>query len=316
MVDFEYLQKGIAGLANAHPLGTMSGHLGAAVTAGYFIGEDHGDLSVTISRGIESELDRVLKGEEAIWFDVKKTGTKPSQLFATGPKQAAVPDRIQNIAAALAENVATLKQSGHNVIFASIAIRALRSHEQYATPWAIDGICKLISKFDDVSSGRGYFGKKVGWKTAGQILSSKGPPIQPYRSIQEMIDLTMIELIEGSAVKKQGFGGYWHLINHAAGIVELDRLGYPMLAKSSLPAHRQHLQLIRAIPDLSEELGVVNASKHDPLVDEYWSEELTRGGASLTHRIKTIYGYHILRRHVEESEFKIQADSAFRNLMD
>ena len=34
MVDFKYLQKGIAGLANAHPLGTMSGHLGAAVAAG------------------------------------------------------------------------------------------------------------------------------------------------------------------------------------------------------------------------------------------------------------------------------------------
>ena len=139
------------------------------------------------------------------------------------------------------------------MIFASIAIRALRSHEQYATPWAIDGICKLIKKFDRVSSGRGYFGKKNGWKTANKITLSGVAQVKPYRSIQEMIDLTMVELIEGSSVKTQGFGGYWHLINHAAGIVELDRLGYQTLAKSALPAHRQHMQLIRALPDLSEE---------------------------------------------------------------
>ena len=147
MVDFKYLQKGIAGLANAHPLGTMSGHLGAAVAAGYFIGEDHADLSAVVTRGIESELERVLNGEEAIWFDVKKTGIQPTELFEIGPYQAAVPDRIREIAAALAGNVGTLKQSGLNVIFASIAIRALGSHEQYATPWAIDGVCKLIKKF-------------------------------------------------------------------------------------------------------------------------------------------------------------------------
>ena len=117
-------------------------------------------------------------------------------------------------------------------------------------------------------------------------------------------------------MKTQGFGGFWHLINHAAGIVELDRLGYGELAKSALPAHRQHLAMMRSLPDLSEELGVVKASEHDPLVDDYWSEELSRGGASLTHRIKTIYGYHILRRHVEDSEVRIQSDKAFRNLMD
>jgi hypothetical protein len=36
MIDFDYLYKGICGLANAHQAGTMAGHLGAAVAAGYF----------------------------------------------------------------------------------------------------------------------------------------------------------------------------------------------------------------------------------------------------------------------------------------
>ena len=316
MFDFEYLEKGIVGLTNAHPLGTMSGHLGAAVAAGYFIGEDHAELPLAVTTGIESELDRVIDGEEAIWFDVKKTGTQPADLFKMGPNQSSVPKRIQDIATALNGNIGTLRQSGHNVIFASIAIRALRSHDEYATPWAIDGICKLIRKFNDVSSGRGYFGKKTGWKTADKVEVPATARSQPYRSIQEMIDLTVLELIESGGLKKQGFGGFWHLINHAAGIVELDRLGYQALAKSALPAHHQHLQLIRVLPDLTEELGPIKSSKHDPLVADYWSEPLERGGASLTHRIKTIYGYHILRRHLEGSSIQNKGDEAFKNLMD
>ena len=112
---------------------------------------------VGLTTGIESELDRVLDGEEAIWFDVKKTGTHPADLFKMGPNQSSVPKRIQDIATALRGNIGTLRQSGHNVIFASIAIRALRSHDEYATPWAIDGICKLIRKFNDVSLGAARF---------------------------------------------------------------------------------------------------------------------------------------------------------------
>jgi hypothetical protein len=81
MVDFKYLYLGICGIANAHPLGTMAGHLGSAVAAGYFIGEDNTDLPDEVFRGIESELDRIIAGEEAIWFDVEKTGVKPNELF-------------------------------------------------------------------------------------------------------------------------------------------------------------------------------------------------------------------------------------------
>lgn len=39
MIEFEYLCKGICGLANAHKADTMAGHLGAAVVAGYLFGE-------------------------------------------------------------------------------------------------------------------------------------------------------------------------------------------------------------------------------------------------------------------------------------
>ena len=61
MIDFDYLYKGICGLANAHKAGTMAGHLGAAVVAGYFFGEDQSDLPKEIYQGIEGEFELIFK---------------------------------------------------------------------------------------------------------------------------------------------------------------------------------------------------------------------------------------------------------------
>ena len=56
MVDFEYLYKGLCGLARAYRANPMAGHLGAAVVAGYFFGEDQHDLPDEVHAGIEKTL--------------------------------------------------------------------------------------------------------------------------------------------------------------------------------------------------------------------------------------------------------------------
>ncbi len=65
----------------------MAGHLGAAVAAGYFIGEDQSELPDEVFRGIEGELDRVIAGEEAIWWNAKKAGLTPADLFQPLPEE-------------------------------------------------------------------------------------------------------------------------------------------------------------------------------------------------------------------------------------
>ena len=85
-----------------------------------------------------------------------------------------------------------------------------------------------------------------------------------YASIQEMVDVTIDELIATAAVKKQGFGGLWHIINHAAAITELDRFGYKEVAKLALPAHHQHIRLWRSLPDVKNELGPVLKAEGRP----------------------------------------------------
>lgn len=315
MVEFDYLYKGLCGLANAHKASALAGHLGAAVIAGYFWGEDLGDLDGDIYRGVERELDRVMKGEEAFWFNSRKAGVTAPELFKSLPDEEARQDLIPNIANALSANIGKTRQSGHNVIFAGIAIRALHDHPQYATPAIVGGICKLIEGFNGVTAGRGYYGQKTGWKQGEQVELSLANNFPIYRSQQEMVEIVIDELIASVKSRKQGYGGMWHLINHTASLTELSRFGFEALARKGFAGHHQHVRLIRSLPDVSEELGLLDRSELDPRVPGYWKGELKRDEARLTHRIKTLYGFHTILQFINDDEKYRQAQEAVRFLM-
>lgn len=315
MIDFQYLHTGLYGLANAHKAGTMAGHLGAAVVAGYFFGEDQSDLPDEVFRGIEGEIKRIIAGEEAIWWNTKQAGITPADLFKPLPKEEPKPDTIKTIAEALQKNVGDLRESGHNIIFASIAIRALKDHSDFATPQVIGGIRKLIEGFNTAHPGKGYYGKEKGWAYGNKVELAADDNFRPYASIQEMAEVTIEELIATAATKKQGFGGLWHIINHAAAITEMDRFGFKELAKSALPAHRQHVRLWRTLPDVEGELGAVSKAEHAPRDPAYWKGMLKRDEARLTHRIKTLYGFYTLKRFIEREAQRKKAEDAFLYLM-
>lgn len=315
MVKFKYLHKGLCGLANAHRASTLAGHLGAAVVAGYFFGEDQSDLDAAVYRGIEGELDRIIRGEEAIWFNAKKAGISVGELFEPLPKERPQEELILTIAEALSQNVDQTRQSGHNVIFAAIAVRGLHDHPQYATPTAITGIRKLIEGFDNASPGRGYYGQEKGW-LEGKASLPNDDSFPPYKDLPEMANVVIDELIDTASVRRQGFGGLWHIINHAAGIIELSQFGYESLARQSLAAHRHHVRLWRSLPDVEAELGAVKKADHDPRQPEFWTTgTLKRDQARLTHRIKTLYGFFTLLRFVQDEVKREQAEDSLLYLM-
>ncbi len=315
MIEFDYLYRGVCGLANAHRAGVLSGHLGAAVVAGYFFGEDHTELPEEVCRGVEGELDRIIQGEEAIWFNARKAGLTPSDLFKKFPQQPAQEKPVESLAQALNRNVAKTRQSGHNVIFATIAMRALSDHPEYATPQIVAGIRKLIAGFDNAHAGRAYFGKEKGWLTEKEISLENAQPLPKYQSITQMAETMISTLISEATVRRQGFGGLWHLINHAAGIVELDNLGFEELALKALPAHHHHLQLWLFLPNLVSELGPVVKAEHHPFEPVYWKGMLKRDEARLTHRIKTMYGFYTLLKYLDDDSKIRQAEDAFLYLM-
>ena len=79
-----------------------------------------------------------------------------------------------------------------------------------------------------------------------------------------MAEVVIDELIRSASLRRQGFGGLFHIINHAAGLVELSRCGYSALARKGWPAHRHHVRLWRSLPDVAEELGALEPAEHDP----------------------------------------------------
>lgn len=316
MVAYDYVPKGLRGLARSGQINAMAGHLGAAVVAGYLFSEDHVELPDGVHAGVQNELDRIIRGEEAIWFNEKQAGITIPELFEPFPDEEPQKERIGEIAEALNGNVATMHQSGHNVIFASIALRALRDHGANATPSVVSGICRLIKRFDGATPGRGNFGKAKGWLRGEQVTLTPETDFPPYADIQTMIETTLDELIGSASVQRQGFGGLHHLINHAAGLVELSLLGYKDLALKGLPAHHHHVRLLRQLPDLESEFGPVVKARHDPRTAAYWSDEpLRRDSAMLTHRVKTLYGFFTLTRFAEDEAKCRRAEERFLYLM-
>jgi hypothetical protein len=257
----------------------------------------------------------VIAGEEAIWFNAKQAGVTPAQLFEPLPTETAAPESVAAIAEALEKNVGETRQSGHNIIFASIAVRAFHDHPDLATPQAVAGVAKLIAGFNNAHAGRGYYGKETGWLTGNQVKLPPGGDFPAYSAIQEMVATTIGELIATAAKKKQGFGGLWHLINHAAAITEMARFGYKELARKALPAHHQHIRLWRSLPDVEAELGPMVRAHDDPRRPAYWEGMLKRDEARLTHRIKTLYGFYTIRRFIDDDGLRAKAEDAFLYLM-
>lgn len=316
MVEFAYLYRGLCGLARAHRANTMAGHLGAAVTAGYFFGEEHHDLHARVTAAVEGELDRIIAGEEGIWFNQQRAGITIEELFEPMTGGESQPELIGTIADALAENIDQPRQSGHNVIFASIAIRALKDHPEYATDEMVEGIRRLIIGFNGVVPGRGYYGRERGWISGEKMDLAELPDVPRYESLPEMAEVVVGELIESGGVRRQGFGGLFHLINHAAALTELSQYGFEDLALSGLPAHQRHLQLWRSLPDVEEELGKLVPAVHDPRTPAYWEGEPSgQWSAQLTHRIKTLFGFHTLLRYVDDVQKQAAAREQFLYLM-
>ncbi len=310
MIDFGYLQKGLYALARAHRVNSMAGHLGAAVVAGYFIGEQHPELDDRVYKGIEAELDRIISGE-SVFSPGKGAVISASEMFEPFAKENPKVSLIGDIAEALSGNIDKTRQSGHNVIFTAIAIRALKDHPELAMPAVIDGIRKLIASFDGASPGSGYYGKEKGRIDGNKITLQDDESFPPYANLDEMGKAVLDELIIRPGQRREGFGGMHHIINHAAALAELENYGYPELAREGLSAHHQHLMLFRSLPDVADEHGAETPTEFSPFAAEFWEpDKIRRERAHLTHRVKTMYGFKLLTGlEPEPDKIKIATDN-------
>lgn len=316
MISADYLYKGLCGLASAHRANCMAGHLGASLIAGYFLGQDQPGLDPAVCACIEGEMDRVAEGAEPFWYDAAKAGVAVPELFAAFPEGDSQEQRIGEIATALSGNIDSLRQSGHNVIFAALALRALHEHPEHATDAIVDGVCRLTRGFDNAGPGKGYYGEARGWVGGNETSLSADADLPPYDSEKAMAATVIDEVISSAGEHRQGFGGLFHVINHAAALADLSRLGYGGLARRGRASHSDHLCLWRGLPNLEGELGGLVQAEHDPRTPQYWRRtESVQWSGWLTHRLKTLYGFSRLLQSVVNPATVAQAERQFLYLM-
>lgn len=319
MINFKYLSKGLNALARAHRMSAMAGHLGAAAVAGYFIGEQRPDLDPDVTKGIEGDLDRVMGGESVFGSKMTKNSKiLDSELFEDFPKEKSNESLIDGIAEALEKNIKKPRESGHNVIFASIAIRALKEHPEFATPSIIDGIRKLMALFDNANPGNGYYGKAKGRIMGNKITLPDGDDgTPPYTDVKGMVEAVLDEIInQDPKIHRRGYGGLIHVNNHAAAITDLAKYGYPEIVPAAIASHRQHLRLWRNLPSVADEFGPEPFSEFSPYTSAYWTfGKVPYDRALLTHRVKTMFGFDELAKAIDDESKEKKAYDKLRYMM-
>lgn len=300
MIDFEYLAKGLNALARAHHVSAMAGHLGASVIAGYFVGEQRPNLDGKVFSGIEGDLIRVMAGDSVFG----KGKLRDPGMFEPFGKEKSDASLVDGIAEALKQTLNKPRSSGHNVIFASLAIRALKEHPELATPSITDGIRKLILKFQSIHPGWGFLEK--GRVSGNEVKLREDDGAPEYAEMEGMADAVFDLIIQlDPNYRRQGYGGPVHICNHAAAITDLAHYGYAELVPQAIKAHRQHLRLWMALPNLINKLGPGKMSRHSAYSPEYWTGKIRYDSALLTHRVKTMFGFDELAA-VSDNEAKVK----------
>lgn len=310
-IDFRYLANGLNFLGRVHHYqDNMSGHIGASLIAGYFFGEEHQDLDDEVYQGVETNLERIIHAGNP---DQRRGGFTRAEMFLRFPKEKPDETLIDGIAEALEAGIDKPRQSGHNVIFASAAIRALKTHPEFATPSITDGIRKYILQFKSVNPGAGYYGKERGLIRNDQLGDDEAmfPPHQDLGGMAEAVIDALLK--ERTDYHRSGWGGLIHITNHAAGLVELARYGYRELAIKGLAAHHRHMRLWLSLPNVlgdPERGKPIDPGKHHPYTPAYWKpENINPGGGGLTHRVKTLYGFGELVELIKDEEKRKCADA-------
>ncbi len=280
MLSDDYLVKGITGLSRALENNWVAGHYGAAVIATYYFCRDN-ELDTATEKAIKNQLDELL--------------TKHGQLFESVPAERSEPHLLAEIPRALDVNIDRLSRQGHNVIYATLAIKALQQAPEMITPRVTHGICSLIQAFN---------GKAT---DPGDVSIEGDDTIPEYTSHDVIADFTFSELLKVKKVYlKSVRGDAGHLVTHAHSLIELSMLGYSELAQKGYNAHRLQAKLLRKLHafDSSEAVTLPEPINADPLTHFYWEGDLERKDWLTGHAFKYCYHFYDLLKCVSNPFMK------------
>ena len=223
IIGRSYLKRGIEALSDSFRCGPLSGQGGAAVITAYYFCRENALDERTVRR-IRSKLDDFMSGSGEA-FDVKRDHGGPT----------ASTDRI---AETLAESVSGLRAGGHDAIFASLALKALRDLPEMAVEPVVDGLCRMLRNFAAAFPVQ---------RSAYDLEH----PMAPYRNTRDIVRATSLAILRQSLGMRMSSVLHW--VTHADALVTLTELGYDEVARLGHKAHQQAINHSGAVASPSGE---------------------------------------------------------------
>ena len=258
-------------------------------------------LSGSVARLHQAQVDRLI-----VAFD---------RYFEPFPEAPARPEWSEEIASALSNNIGQLRAIGHNVIFATLALKVLKDEPLLCTYPLVEAIVKLVSQFH----GAGPGGPFPGWRPRelDQLLSAPPPAPREWAEPTELARYALKSLTDVEHVCAGAHAGVvGHVLTHADALVELSRLGYTALAHRGRSAYLTHATLVVRGFDPSWRMSVRTPSKFAALTEDYWGQRLKgRSNWSFGHKFKYPYSFYRLCRLVEDAELKRRGAERFLSLL-
>jgi hypothetical protein len=267
MSDGRLVLLGLNALARAHERDHfVDGHRGAAMVAAHLLCKENA-LDDTAQKRIEALVD----------LNWSKTS-----LCAGFPEEAPRPERIEEIGVVLAEGADTLRQVGHNAIFAMLATKGFRLMPEAATPARIDGVCQMIRQFTP-------------WRDVAPDPGVDPPPFAEAAAASRFILREACDAIDRFAGYGQGYAG--HMLTFGQALVELAAMGEVAWADGCRDAFRKYVTVTRLGPE-PDARAIPDHPRSDlrPLEAAYWK---ARGDndVDIGHVFKYPYScYNLLRR--------------------
>ena len=283
-LDAEYLAKGLTAMANAETW--FDAHWGAGILAGYYLCRDH-PLDAETKLGIEAQMEAVIGVRGTQFLPIKESPTDETLIAKIG------------VALRPAMN-AGLRAHGHAVIFASLAMRALRDAPHMAQPAVIDKLCALSKQIARLSPQR------------------PSSPTKPYRDTQAMIEATFTSLarfrplLGHPEIKRPNFT---HMVTHTEALMNLEVLGEVELARAGHTGHRVHIsapvpeipELMNAEPEPVALKDVTNGrfwtqAENTEHWKKPWNQRLNPNGDWIAsgHLFKVLYSHHRLMSRISD----------------
>ena len=289
MLSDEYLAKGITGLARAINHSWAQGHFGCAVITIYFLCAEN-DLRESTVEGLKLELGKMIESRSHLFVPMELTDS--------------CPEILSEIPAALSNNISEFRPGGHNVIYAALALKALKRMPEMITREIIDGIRRLIEVFNNIPIGNNLHGIDV-----SGLNADKDETIPEYSDNETIASFTFREILKFEEMYNEIQGVVGHLVDHAQSLVDLAWMGYPDLARRGYDAHKLHALRVRLFHNCFDESiwTPVRPVHSDPLEPSFWEKDIDampKSSWGYSHFFKYRYQFYDLVKLIRDPELK------------